>query len=101
MSEATVAMQRPSFCFSPSPPTRGRGSGRGGMGSTRLGGFELLIFRRALQGDGRGMAGRDRLRHLVEVAGADEALVLDGLVAGEALVLELPLLEPRVGGHAA
>ena len=36
--------------------------------------LELCLLGRALERDGRGGAARDHLRHLVEVAGADEAL---------------------------
>ncbi len=42
----------------------------------------------------------DDLRDRVEVARADERLVLDGPVAVVPLQLELALLQPRIGQHA-
>src|SRR6185295_4999800 len=61
---------------------------------------ELLVFGRAVQRRGRSGAAGDHLRDLVEVAGADLALVLD---RGEALLGggELLLLQLDEGGHAA
>src|SRR6478735_353363 len=61
-------------------------------------GLELLLLGRALEGECRAGAAGDRLQHLVEVAGADLALVACGGVA-LVLELELPLLESHVRGH--
>src|SRR3990172_11441542 len=60
---------------------------------------ELLVLRRAVQCGGRGLAGGDHLRDVVEVAGADLALVFD---RGEAVLgsRELLLLHFHEGGHA-
>src|SRR4029079_3462771 len=61
-------------------------------------GLELLLFSRAPERQGRARATGDRLQHLVEVAGADLALVARGGVA-LVLELELPLLQADVSGH--
>ena len=58
------------------PARQGRRAGRAGSGR-RLRGLELLLLGRAGQRGGRGLAVLDGLRHRVEVAGADLALVLD------------------------
>src|SRR5712692_3178900 len=54
---------------------------------------ELFVFGRPVKGGGRGLPGLDHLRHLVEVAGADLALVLDrreaALGRGEFRLLQL------------
>src|SRR5438093_9965562 len=61
---------------------------------------ELMLFGRVLECRGRALAGADQARHLVEVSGADEALMLDRRVAVSLEHLELAVLEPRVGAHA-
>src|ERR1035437_4633515 len=53
---------------------------------------ELLFLRRALQRRGRDVAADHGGLDEVEVAGPDEALVLDGAEAGRPLQLELVLL---------
>src|SRR5262245_9535131 len=60
---------------------------------------ELLVLGRAVERRRRGLARLDRLRHLVEVAGAHLALVLH---CGEPLRGggELGLLQPHEGAHA-
>src|ERR1700760_153624 len=62
---------------------------------------ELLLFGRAGEGGRRGVTLGEHLRDVVEIAGADEFLVLDGPITRLALVLELALLKVRIGGHAA
>src|SRR5262245_36004165 len=65
----------------------------------RTGLLELLLLRRPLERLGRDLAAGDRHLDLVEVAGPDERLVLDGGVAVAALEVELGFLKPRVGQH--
>src|SRR5690606_24310540 len=77
----------------PARPARRRAGGR-----SRSGG-ELLFFGAAAQGRGGGATGHDGVLHGVEPAGADEGLVARGAET-VALVLELLLLELRVGVHA-
>src|SRR2546427_8915520 len=61
---------------------------------------ELLAFGRAGKGRGRGLSGGDGLRYLVEVAGANELLVLDGAIPSLFFHPEFGLLHLRVGAHA-
>src|SRR5262245_32132640 len=61
--------------------------------------FELLLLGRAPERRGRDLAAGHRHLDLVEVAGPDERLVLDGGVTVLPLQLELLLLEARVGQH--
>src|SRR6266516_8152299 len=60
---------------------------------------ELRRFGAASHRQRRARSARDHLRHRVEVAGADLALVPGGGVAVR-LQVELALLQPHVGGHA-
>src|SRR5467141_3875129 len=62
--------------------------------------MKLSSLGRARQCRGRGSPARNNLSNLVEIPGADEALVRDGAVA-KFLGCELFLLEFRVGGHAS
>src|SRR6266850_1935544 len=62
--------------------------------------LELSLFGRAVKSDGRTATARDRLHHLVKVAGADLALVAGRGVAVR-LGRELGLLQLRVGCHPA
>lgn len=61
---------------------------------------ELLLFGPAGQGGCRSIAAGDAPGNLIEVAGADETLVLGRLLA-VVLTLEFGLLQPGVGAHAA
>src|ERR1019366_805788 len=61
---------------------------------------ELLLFGRALQRRQRRLAAGDDLRDLVEVAGANEALVLHRGITVAVFAGEFLLLHARVGGHA-
>src|ERR1035438_6251836 len=61
---------------------------------------ELLFFGRVLQRRQRRLAAGDDLRDLVEVARADEALVLDRGISVAVLAREFLLLHARVSGHA-
>src|SRR5207244_11645053 len=63
--------------------------------------LELLGFGRAVERGGGCLAVADHARQLVEPAGSDEGLVLHGAVAVGPLGLELAVLKPGVGGHAA
>src|SRR5439155_25926066 len=64
-----------------------------------LGPSELLLLGRVRERRGRDLAVGDGLRHLVEVARADEALVLDRGVAVRLAERELPVLESVVRCH--
>src|SRR6516164_5124375 len=61
---------------------------------------KLLRLGGARECGGRGGAARDDVLHLVEVAGADEALVLCGGVAVLTLAFKLRFLQSGIGAHA-
>src|SRR5471032_1358172 len=105
--EIKTAGTNPAFCRADSDrlPFYNKKPAPGKPGRRRSGGLdllgrveELLVFGRAVQGCGRRPASLYHLGHIVEIAGADLALVLD---RGEAFLCgrEFLLLQLDEGGH--
>src|SRR3977135_3747257 len=92
------AMRRPGPCPRAALP-RARSSGHGASWVARRRCLELLVLSTAGHRAGRTLAGGDRALHGVEVARADEGLVLGGAIAC-ALLGKLALLELGVTVHA-